>query len=435
MSSLAVRVDGLAKSFRLRHQLAYYRFSEFIENVVRNAVRLPQRILRPQPTGAAAVESDVLWALDDVSFDVPQGEVLGIIGRNGAGKSTLLKLLTRITAPTRGRIEIRGRVGSLLEVGTGMHPELTGRENIFLNGAIIGMSQRDIRRKFDEIVAFSEVERFLETPVKHYSSGMQMRLAFSVAAHLEPEILIIDEVLAVGDAAFQQKCIGKVGAASRLGETVLLVSHNLPMIANLCHRAILLDAGRIVALGAPGDIVKLYLSRIRSAAGEVVWPSPETAPGTDAVRLHAVRVIQDDAAGPTADVDIAREISIQIEYWNQVPEQQLYSALWLKDGNGTFVLATSNVTAVSSIDDPWYGKPQPEGLYRATCTLPANFLNDARYVVSAIVGQVPGKTVILEESVLTFNVHDTGAMREEYFGHWAGPVIRPQLPWNTVRQS
>ena len=343
MKDLAIRVEGLSKSFRLGHRLSYHRFSEFLENIAKNIAYLPKRLFSP---GAKTPlqEMDTFWALKDVSFEVKQGEVLGFIGRNGAGKSTLLKLLSRITRPTQGRIELHGRVGSLLEVGTGFHPELTGRENIYLNGAVLGMTRQEIRKKFDEIVAFSEVEKFLDTAVKYYSSGMYVRLAFAVAAHLEPEILIVDEVLAVGDAAFQQKCMGKMGAASRQGKTVLIVSHS-------------------------------------------------------------------------------------------VPDQQLYTALWLKDSNGTFVLATSNVRAISSTDDPWYGTPQPTGLYESTCVIPGNFLNEGRYVVSAIVGRVPQKTTILEESVLTFDVHDTGAMREEYFGNWTGPVIRPRLPWNTIQQT
>ena len=434
MKDLAIRVDGLSKSFRLGHRLSYHRFSEFLENIAKNIAVLPKRLIRSE-TKLPSQEIDTFWALKDVSFEVKQGEVLGFIGRNGAGKSTLLKLLSRITRPTAGRIELHGRVGSLLEVGTGFHPELTGRENIYLNGAVLGMTRREIRSKFDEIVAFSEVEKFLDTAVKYYSSGMYVRLAFAVAAHLEPEILIVDEVLAVGDAAFQQKCMGKMGAASRQGKTVLIVSHSLPVITNLCQRAILLDAGRVTAVGHPTDVVKQYLANVRSASGEVVWSSPDIAPGTEMVRLHAVRIVQEGSDGPTADVDIAKEIGIQISYWNLIPDQQLYTALWLKDSNGTFVLATSNVRAISSTDDPWYGRPQPVGLYESTSVIPGNFLNEGRYIVSAIVGRIPQKTTILEESVLTFDVHDTGAMREEYFGNWTGPVIRPRLPWNTIQQT
>ena len=393
--------------------------------------RLSSRWLKSNEHVAQS-EPEAFWALRDVSFEVNRGEIFGFIGRNGAGKSTLLKVLTRIMRPTRGRIEIHGRVGSLLEVGTGFHPELTGRENIFLNGAVLGMSRREILQKFDEIVAFSEVEQFLDTAVKYYSSGMYVRLAFAVAAHLEPEILIVDEVLAVGDAAFQQKCLGKMGKATREGKTVLIVSHSLPVITNLCQRAILLDAGKITAIGSPADVVKQYLASVRSASGEVVWSTPESAPGTETVRLHSVRILQQGIEGPTADVDISKEIEVQITYWNLVPDQQLYAGLWLKDSNGVFIVNTLNIKSISLNNDPLYGVPLPVGLYQSTCMIPGNFLNESRYVISALVGRVPNRTVIIEESVLTFDVHDTGAMREVYMGNWSGPVIRPRLEWNTV---
>jgi lipopolysaccharide transport system ATP-binding protein len=433
MSDLAIRVEGLSKSFRLGHKLQSHRFTEFIENIGRTITRLPKRLVKTgKSTNASSPE--LFWALDDVSFDVHKGEVFGFVGRNGAGKSTLLKLLSRIMYPTRGRIEIRGRVRSLLEVGTGFHHDLTGRENIFLNGAVLGMTQREIRQKFDEIVEFSEVERFLDTPVKYYSSGMYVRLAFAVAAHLEPEILIVDEVLAVGDAAFQQKCLGKMGAVSRQGKTVLIVSHSLPIVTNLCQRAILLEKGRVAMIGSANEVARQYLASVRSASGEVIWTSPESAPGSEMARLRSVRIVQRGIDGPTTDVDISKEIDVQISYWNLIPEQQLFTALWLKNINGVFVLATSNVKSVSSTDDPWYGKPQPVGVYESTCTIPGNFLNQGRYQISAIIGRVPGRTIHVEESVLTFDVHDTGAMHEEFFGNYTEPVIRPRLPWHTVQQ-
>lgn len=436
MSRVAVRVDGLSKSFRLSHQLPYYRFSEFIVNVVRNIVSWPARWWRSAVNGTATSSSssvdDVLWALRDISFEVPQGEVLGIIGRNGAGKSTLLKLLSRITAPTRGRIEIRGRVGSLLEVGTGMHPELTGRENVYLNGSILGMTQREIRRKFKEIIEFAEVERFLDTPVKHYSSGMQMRLAFSVAAHLEPEVLIVDEVLAVGDAAFQKKCLAVMQNVARRGCTCLIVSHNLPLIANLCRRALLLDGGRLLADGPATEVVERYLAATASVGGEVVWPDPNSAPGNELVRLHAVRVRQEGFLGTTADVDIARDIDIEIEYDNLREGELLYAALWLKDHIATPVLSTSSRHPVSLTLDPWDGKPHPVGRYRSVCRIPGNFLNEGRYSITAIVGRGLAETQVLREDVLSFHVHDTGEMRGQYFGHWLG-VVRPKLPWSTEK--
>lgn len=432
MTEVALRVEKLSKSFRRGQRYADRRFYELLERWTGRLMRLPKRLLgrsQPKPT---AIE-EYFWALDDVSFEVARGEVLGFVGRNGAGKSTLLKLLTKITYPTRGRIEVHGRIGSLLEVGTGFHPELTGRENIYLNGAVLGMSRAEIDQRFDEIVAFSEIERFLDTPVKRYSSGMYVRLAFAVAAHLEPEILIIDEVLAVGDAAFQQKCIAKMGAASRQGRTVLIVSHSLPIIANLCHRAVLLEAGRLTAIGNPTEIIRQYMASVRSETGEKVWLNADEAPGTDLVRLHAVRVEQDERL--TSDIDAARDVAIRILYWNLLDGQQLYAGIWLKDSNGAFVLATSNVKSISATDDPWYGAPQPVGLFEATCTIPGQLLNRGRYIVSAIVGRVPNRKIIVEESVLTFDVYDTGTGREDFFEIGTGPVVRPSLCWSTIRQS
>jgi lipopolysaccharide transport system ATP-binding protein len=265
MSETVVTVEGLSKRYLIAHNpdsqghKRYIAFRDVIGRVARDLTRKTVNMLRDRQV-LQGDEVEEFWALKNVSFEVKQGEILGIIGRNGAGKSTLLKILSRITDPTEGRVRLQGRVGSLLEVGTGFHPELTGRENIYLNGAILGMTRREIARKFDEIVAFAEVEKFLDTPVKRYSSGMYVRLAFAVAAHLEPEVLIVDEVLAVGDAEFQTKCLGKMDDVShREGRTVLLVSHNLSVINKLCQKAIWLDRGGIRRSGNPGDLVKAYL--------------------------------------------------------------------------------------------------------------------------------------------------------------------------------
>ena len=259
MSNIAIRVENLGKEYRIGATQARYRT---IRETVMDAARAPfaraGKLLRGEATGAANLD-ETIWALKDVSFEVKHGEVVGIIGRNGAGKSTLLKILSRITEPTTGYVDLYGRVGSLLEVGTGFHPELTGRENIFLNGAILGMSRNDINRKFDEIVDFAEVERFIDTPVKHYSSGMYLRLAFAVAAHLEPEILLVDEVLAVGDAAFQKKCLGKMGDVAQEGRTVLFVSHNMGAVENLCARSVMIDAGKIALIGNTNEVVGRYM--------------------------------------------------------------------------------------------------------------------------------------------------------------------------------
>jgi lipopolysaccharide transport system ATP-binding protein len=261
MSDLAIRVENLGKAYQISHQRERGRYKTLQEDLLA-ALRWPGRRLR----GAAGSEGEKFWALRDLSFEVREGEVLGIIGRNGAGKSTLLKILSRITEPTTGYADVYGRVGSLLEVGTGFHPELTGRENIFLNGAILGMTQREVQQRFDEIVAFAEVEQFLDTPVKRYSSGMYVRLAFAVAAHVEPEILVVDEVLAVGDAEFQKKCLGKMGDVARAGRTVLFVSHNMAAILGLCERVILLDQGRVAGDGTGEQVVNQYLRGLDAVA-------------------------------------------------------------------------------------------------------------------------------------------------------------------------
>jgi lipopolysaccharide transport system ATP-binding protein len=294
MSDIAICVDHLGKRFRIGQSEPHRTFQEGLLR----AASLPLRFVRDRLAGASEPSNREFWALQDVSFEVPSGEALGIIGHNGAGKSTLLKILSRITEPTQGRAEIRGRVTSLLEVGTGFHPELTGRENIFLNGAILGMHKAEIRTKFDEIVAFSGVEKFLNTPLKRYSTGMRVRLAFAVAAHLEPEILIIDEVLAVGDAAFQKKCLGKMGEVARGGRTVLFVSHNMSAIQRLCSRALVLSRGRLVADDTPSAAVAAYLSAESDSdqpAGDLTrLPRPGEGLG-DLVRLTRCEVL--DAAG------------------------------------------------------------------------------------------------------------------------------------------
>jgi lipopolysaccharide transport system ATP-binding protein len=290
-SLLAVQVEGISKEYRLGARgPGYGRLTESLSAGVRG-------IFKTQRGERKAAEPTHLWALKDVSFDVPHGEVLGIIGKNGAGKSTLLKILARITAPSEGRAEVRGRVGSLLEVGTGFHPELTGRENIFLNGAILGMTRAEVRRRFDQIIDFSEVGDFIDTPVKRYSSGMYLRLAFSVAAHLEPEILVVDEVLAVGDIAFQRKCLGKMGDVAGSGRTVLFVSHNLAAVKSLCQRACMLEHGRLVADGAVDAVLSRYLQRSEQDGGEVAVGQRRDREGSGRMRFASLRLYDPDAAG------------------------------------------------------------------------------------------------------------------------------------------
>ncbi|MEX1245573.1 MAG: ABC transporter ATP-binding protein [Thermoanaerobaculia bacterium] len=309
MSDIAVRVQGLAKEYHIGIRTERYKT---LRDSLAALASAPARWLRRRH-GAG---DERFWALRDVSFDVHAGEVVGIVGRNGAGKSTLLKILARITEPTSGSAEIHGRVGSLLEVGTGFHPELTGRENIFLNGAILGMRRAEIDRKFDEIVAFSEVEKFIDTPVKRYSSGMYLRLAFAVAAHLEPEILLVDEVLAVGDADFQKKCLGKMGDVAREGRTVLFVSHNMAAVQALCSRAILLRQGAVALDGSTGDVLREYLGYLHASAARAFDNNPERR-GDGAVRLTGARVL-DGEGHPVERLVAGTPMTLEFSYENPV---------------------------------------------------------------------------------------------------------------------
>src|SRR5665213_3372279 len=304
MSDVAIQVEGLGKRYRIGAAAVRHRdLRDAIVSTIMAPFRNAALLRRLSPSATEGEAANTIWALKDVSFDVKQGEVLGIIGRNGAGKSTLLKVLSRITEPTTGSVRMHGRVGALLEVGTGFHPELTGRENVYLNGSILGMDKKYIDRKFDDIVSFSGVDKFIDTPVKRYSSGMYLRLAFSVAAHLEPEILVVDEVLAVGDADFQKKCLGKMGEVAGEGRTVLFVSHNMQAVKSLCHRAILLKHGQVDACGNPSAIVNQYLAGISSGEEwRKSWPASE-APGNASFRLDHLQVRTRQAEGGTYRTD------------------------------------------------------------------------------------------------------------------------------------
>ncbi len=355
------------------------------------------------------------WALREVSFDIQPGEVVGVIGRNGAGKSTLLKILSRITEPTSGTAKLRGRVASLLEVGTGFHPELTGRENVFLNGAILGMTRAEVRRKFDEIVAFAEVEKFIDTPVKRYSSGMYVRLAFAVAAHLEPEILIIDEVLAVGDAAFQKKCLGKMREVSAdHGRTIFFVSHNASAIRSLCSHALLLELGRVTQFGPSPSVLETYFLAQAPAAAEAYWPDSRTAPGNKNVRLHRVRLLLPDPVRATPDTHTP--FTIEIAYWNRVAGCEQNVSLVLHTTTGICVLNTYSASC-----------PMPEGLITATCRIPGDFLNDETYQLEVYI--VKDTSVVLYRHAEAFTFSVTDGQRE---GKWHGKhvgVVRPKLGW------
>ena len=422
----AIHADGISKKFRLGTLGEHQRLTEALSKGLRRWVA---------GGGTPQAERQEFWALREVDFRIGHGEVVGIIGHNGAGKSTLLKILSRIVTPTSGRVGVRGRVGSLLEVGTGFHPELTGRENIFLNGAILGMKRSEIRRRFDQIVAFAEVERFLDTPVKRYSSGMTVRLGFSVAAHMEPDVLIIDEVLSVGDQAFQNRCMGKASELGGQGRTILVVSHNLAAISNICSRAMLLEQGRVAIDGTAQEAIDRYLQGMRADTGVACWEDG-SGPSSQEVRLTRVSVRSGAIAdfverGVTSSVAIDQPIRIEIEYEVLRDGVQNTLQVHLKDENGVFVFSSGNAPSMCERVDSSYGKPMSRGRYRSVCKIPANFLNDSRYVVSVFLGPEIGRPTVSSEAVLVFSVADTGAMRKEYLGSWYGPVIRPRLSWST----
>ncbi|HBB89354.1 MAG TPA: ABC transporter ATP-binding protein [Blastocatellia bacterium] len=416
--SAIIKVENLNKQYQIGARAEPY---ETFRESLAGALRKRFRGLRGEKNGDGG--SEPFWALRDIDFEVKPGEVLGVIGRNGAGKSTLLKILSRITEPTSGRIELYGRVASLLEVGTGFHPELTGRENIFLNGAILGMRRAEIERKFDEIVAFAEIDQFLDTPVKRYSSGMYVRLAFAVAAHLEPEILIIDEVLAVGDAAFQKKCLGKISSVAQQGRTVLFVSHNLVAVKAMCSRAILLQQGRLVDDGPPTRVVNNYLGAGRTSRAEIQWLGP-AAPGTNIFRLRGVR-LRNLAGEVTSNLSSEESFTIEIDYQTLSSGSSLGATVLLFDSDGVHVFSS-----LSNREPKWHGKTFPAGTFRSTCRVPGNLLPDGRFDVSVLVWANNYTISHREDCVVEFEVHQAADARSDYFGNWAG-VVRPLLEWET----
>jgi len=374
--------------------------------------------------------SDYVWALQDINFEVKAGEVLGIIGRNGAGKSTLLKILSKTTAPTTGSIKVKGRIASLLEVGTGFHPELSGRENIYLNGAILGMSKKEIKSKFDEIVDFSGVERYIDTPVKRYSSGMYVRLAFAVAAHLEPEILIVDEVLAVGDAEFQKKCLGKMKDVSvNDGRTVLFVSHNMAAVSTLCTSSILMQFGKIVTSGNTKQIIEKYISIGKSEEGEVKAPDIKTTHQNSSLAIQAVRLMGRNGISNSFGID--ENIICEIEYEVLVEGAKCVPSIHLLDSHGNCIFATFNADSANLSKDVFYNKPLKKGSYSTKCTIPSFFLNSIHYSISVFLGtDETFSDMTSAEEVVSFEVNETGDMRKEHTGTWIG-AIRPKLSWQT----
>ncbi len=435
MSDLAIRCEGLSKRYRLGERESY----KTLRDTLSDAAAAPFRRLSAAMRNGTNSNGNVsnghhqtaqrsFWALDDVSFEVSKGEVLGIIGRNGAGKSTLLKILSRITKPTRGQAALNGRVGSLLEVGTGFHPELTGRENIYLNAAILGMRRAEVERQFDEIVAFAEVDDFIDTPVKRYSSGMYVRLAFAVAAHLEPEILLIDEVLAVGDAAFQKKCLGKMGDVTRNGRTILFVSHNMQAIGRLCPRAILLDQGRIEKVGPTADVVATYLHAGYGLHAEKSWPDLSASPGNQIIRLNSVRMCN-EATATAQTFDSCEPIGVEIGYTVLQRTNDLAAEFVVYDAFGNLLFTSAN-----QYDDRFLTPHEP-GAYLTTCWIPGNLMTEGTFCIRVSVSeiQVPVKIHVYEENILAFQVVDNmrGDSARGNIAHNYPGLIRPRLKWTS----
>ncbi len=427
MSQPAIRVENIGKQYHIaRQRKKYTTLRESVTTTLTTPFRRAGKLLRGHVTGAADLD-DVIWALRNLSFQIDHGEVVGIIGRNGAGKSTLLKILSRITEPTEGCAMIHGRVGSLLEVGTGFHFELTGRENLFLNGAILGMKRSEIISKFDEIVAFAELEKFIDTPVKHYSTGMYMRLAFAVAAHLDPEIMIVDEVLAVGDARFQRKCMNKMQDVGKQGRTVLFVSHNMPAITRLCQRTILLEQGRVLKDGPSHHVVSAYMTSGVGTTAVREWADPARAPAGKVVRLRAVRVRAE--RGQVADVvDIREPVGIEMEYEVLLPGHKLLPFYHFHNDEGIRIFSAHD------LDPQWRQRPRSPGRYISTAWIPGNLLSEGIiFVASGALTTDPVRHQFLVREVVAFQVVDSlegDTARGDWGGNIAG-VVRPRLQWKT----
>lgn len=432
MNDIAIKVENLSKRYRIGlkeevHDTLAGAMGDWIKRPIHNLRRLRQ-LTRFSENGHDP--DDIIWALKDVSFEVKQGEVVGVIGRNGAGKSTLLKILSRITHPTSGRVMLNGRVSSLLEVGTGFHPELTGRENIYLNGTILGMRKAEIDHKFDEIVDFSGVEKFIDTPVKRYSSGMRVRLAFSVAAHLEPEILLVDEVLAVGDIEFQKKSLGKMEYVGKEGKTVLFVSHNMQMILRLCNRAILFSEGDILRDSTTSNVISYYVGGGKGLFSQRVWKHDNVS-SNDVAQLLAMCVF-DQNGSSTGEVDIESPVDVKVEYelLQDLKGISILLGFYNMDGTCLFISQDINNTA-------WRNRVRKKGVMHSTLHIPGHFFAEGQISVNLMLITIePTFVHIHERDVVSFVVvdHTDGiGVRGEYAKEWPG-VLRPMLNW-TIGES
>jgi len=423
MTCEAVQVEHLWKQYRLG-QIGSATLREDVQRTWARLAGRPDPLLKVDETASPdSVRS--IWALSDVSFAVREGDAVAIIGRNGAGKSTLLKVMSRITAPTRGVVRLRGRLASLLEVGTGFHPDLTGRQNVHLNGAILGMRAREIAHKMDDIISFAELERFADTPVKRYSSGMYVRLAFAVAAHLDPEILIVDEVLAVGDLAFQKRCLGKMGEVARSGRTVLFVSHNMLAVTSLCERAIWLDAGRVRAEGQASGVVAEYVSTVtcETSSFEELWTmDAESAPASEEVALRRIAIVP---GTPQVRFTLGMDtpFRVVVEFVNRRAGARLHvSVVFYTDQE------LPAFTTWSAVTPEWRNRPLRMGLYRATCFVPGNLLNSGRHRIVVYVIRDLSWTALRYDSSVRFDIVDLERREGGWMSREPG-VVQPRLSW------
>ena len=420
MSKTVIKVEKLSKKYIIGHKNeGLSRYVALRDVMVEGVTSAARKILNPFGKGNdRSIEE--FWALKDVSFEVQEGDRVGIIGRNGAGKSTLLKVLSRITEPSIGRVSIRGRVASLLEVGTGFHPELTGRENLYLSGAILGMTRLEINKKFDEIVEFAEVERFLDTPVKRYSSGMYVKLAFAVSAHLEPDILLVDEVLAVGDTQFQKKCLGKMKDVGKQGRTVLFVSHNMAVINKLCNFTILLNKGSIHSIGETSSVTARYLEIGSDSLSEKTWPG---GTGDETIKLFAVR-LKNSKDELITSTTMQEEFYVEADYKVYKQCEAVRVAFRLNTFEGVTVLTSCDLDDVVKINEK-----QP-GSYRTRARIPANFLNEGRYDLTFALYIPFVKEIFIEDNCLSINVEHTGGIGG-YVQDGRKGIVRVLLDWET----
>ena len=426
----AISVHNIGKQYKIGAAETKFRYN-MLRDVIVDTVSAPVRLAKAMVgKSERRMNQNYVWALKDISFDLDEGKVLGIVGRNGAGKSTLLKILSRVTEPTTGSVTVRGRVGSLLEVGTGFHPELTGRENMYMNGAIVGMKRTEIDSKFDEIVDFSEVTQFIDTPVKRYSSGMYLRLAFAVAAHLEPEILVVDEVLAVGDAEFQKKCLGKMNDVAQQGRTVLFVSHNMSAILRLTQEAIVLNKGQLIMRGPTQEAVDYYLSSGQSQAGERIWTADEV-PAVSAPFTPISLKVKERSGKVVDTIRSTETVNVEFEYKLSSPVTGLRVGLYVSTMRGEYIF-TSFDTDTPALYEKF--DTREAGHYVSRAELPADIFNEGRYMVGVNASSFGVRRYFMDENALAFNVDISGAPGTQWGEPRVGPV-RPRLNWKIEKMG